>query len=271
MFAHLTTVLAIAGAVSAASSTSAAASSTTSFSSAVISFPFVDPFHEATYVPDSGISGRIIDVQSSRTTLVFSCQTTAKSVDDYFNNKVGALCADKDDDSKEVEVIYGDGFFGMPIIQKLDNAGKTTAHFDLGCAVTASPAKNDASITAKSDPVCTYDLKGNKNAKEFQEQLECYQDNVAGPISAQMQSTLNTASVDACISSISAAKGTPTQALVTHPASAVRYWTVTVTDVPTNVTLAASQTAKNGAAGSSFGVGSSAAGVLGLLAVVLGL
>ncbi|KAB2575944.1 hypothetical protein BFW01_g2618 [Lasiodiplodia theobromae] len=268
MLPLLLTALALSGTSSAASSTSFSGSSTSTgptTTSTEISFAFVYDSPDI-YVPTSGVSGKVWNVTSSTTTMVFHCPSgSAKSSS---NDTAGVLCA-AGDDGGPVAVEFGDDYWSMGFVQPLGTdafapqttlAEPVTAGYEMHCDITGS--KTSAS------PVCTVNVTSVPAAVKTADLMaldRCWEEDVAGPRSEVDEGTYNTASITSCMSSVSA---DPTTAYtVTRNPTNVKYWTVTVTEVAAGVTLEPSN-----AAPGSLSVRLSAAAVVGfaiILAVAL--
>ncbi|KAB2577270.1 hypothetical protein DBV05_g4104 [Lasiodiplodia theobromae] len=228
----------------------------------VISFPFVgDGYY--TVVPTEGVSGSIVDVKDSRTTMVYECDTYASNIYQY--STVGVLCPLGT--NRPVSVTFGDNYWGQ--LTSVSTAG-ISATYDQDCDVTATPASNGG-ISAVESPVCTMSFGG-----EYAETLAGLF-NCAGNVDAD---DIDTDEFYACLTSATA---TPTKvAVMTLEPTNVWYWTVTVTAVAEGVnTAAAAATGSSASATATGSAGNAAAGtavsrlsiagVVGLAAVVLAL
>lgn len=117
----------------------------------VISFPFVgDGYY--TVVPTEGVSGSIVDVKDSRTTMVYECDTYASNIYQY--STVGVLCPLSS--NRPVSVTFGDNYWGQMTSVSTDGISAT---YDQDCEVTATPASNGG-LSAVESPVCTLSFGG---------------------------------------------------------------------------------------------------------------
>ncbi|KAL1613550.1 hypothetical protein SLS54_010521 [Diplodia seriata] len=235
MLSILLTTLALSGFSSAASSSAAASTATgPTTTSTEISFAFPGG-NTGLYVPTAGVSGKVWNVTSSTTTVIFHCPSdTAKSSG---NGTEGALCATDGDGPVKVE--FADDYWSMGFYQSIGTrefapqttlAEPVTVGYEEHCKITASKTTNS--------PVCTVNFTSIPSAVKTADVVamdRCFEEDVAGPASEVQQGAYNTISVGACQSSLSA---NPTTAYtVTRNPDYVRYWTVTVTEVAAGVTL----------------------------------
>lgn len=193
MFPLLLTALALSGASSAASSTAFSGSSTSTgptTTSTEISFAFVYDSPDI-YVPTAGVSGKVWNVTSATTTLVFHCPSgSAKS--SAANDTAGVLCA-AGDDGGPVAVEFADDYWSMGFVQPLGTAAfaprttlaePATAGYEMHCDITGSK-------TAAS-PVCTVNVTSVPAAVETADLMaldRCWEEDVAGPRSEVDQGT----------------------------------------------------------------------------------
>ncbi|KAL1624666.1 hypothetical protein SLS56_007729 [Neofusicoccum ribis] len=218
----------------------------------VLSFAYPGDGSRATFVPSSGISASIYNVdESSRTTLAFTCPSAGA------RSTAGALCPISS--NHPIAVTVGPDHFGWDFYQSYssdDFAPTTTLASDvrvdgaLRCAVT--------STKTKASPVCTVDVTDIPSAAptaDIMANMRCWEEDVAGPVANQTQGVY---------SSMSA---TPTtEYTVTRDPTNVIYWTVTVTQIAAGVTVEPSK-----GAAASFGVSLAGAAVVGVVAAVLAL
>ncbi|OJD38896.1 uncharacterized protein BKCO1_300094 [Diplodia corticola] len=238
MLSILLAALALGGSSSAASTTTSGPTTT----STELSFAF-PAANTGLYVPTAGVSGKVWNVTSSTTTVVFHCPSDTASASG--NDTAGALCADDGDGPVQVE--WSDDYWSMGFYQSVGTrdlaprttlAAPVTVGYEEHCAITAAKTTNS--------PVCTVNFTSIPSPVKTADILaldRCWEEDVAGPMSDVQQGTYNTASVDACQSSASAH---PTTAYtVTRNPDYVRYWTVTVTEVAAGVTLGSSSAASD--------------------------
>ncbi|EOD52525.1 hypothetical protein UCRNP2_674 [Neofusicoccum parvum UCRNP2] len=231
----------------------------------VISFAFPgDGYY--TIVPTAGVSGSILNIENSRTTMVYQCAKEAETLDDY-SSSIGVLCPMST--NLPQTVTFGDGFYGQSTKTDLETI---TVDLNLQCEVTATPASNGAAV-ATASPTCTMDFGDTDDAEDAVAVLECAGEDVIGTDTAN----INTASLVACFTSATA---TPTNVFTTtYDPSNVWYWTVTVTGTAEGVTVSPTSTgtaAQSTSTGTSGAAGNavsrlSVAGVVGLAAAVLAL
>ncbi|GME48621.1 hypothetical protein GTA08_BOTSDO09022 [Neofusicoccum parvum] len=227
----------------------------------VLSFAYPGDGSRATFVPTSGISASIYNVdESSRTTLAFTCPSAGA------RSTAGALCPISS--NHPIAVTVGPDYFGWDFYRSYnsdDFAPTTTLASDvrvdgaLRCAVT--------STKTKASPVCTVDVTDIPSAAptaDIMADMQCWEEDVAGPVANQTQGVYNTLSVGSCQSAMSA---TPTtEYTVTRDPTNVIYWTVTVTQIAAGVTVEPSK-----GAAASVGVSLAGSAVVGVVAAVLAL
>lgn len=195
MLPPIATFYLLAGATSAVSS--AAAITSPAPTSTVISFAWAGNAAGNSFAPTTGISGSIIDVQSSLTTLVYTCHTTSwsrdwEAVEAYNNGSIGALCPVLSNDpqtvtyganflGQAVDRTYGQGYYGM--LKTFDS--EVVAHGVYGCPITAKPVPSGTpgAASATVDPTCTIEMT------EFSEglmptdilpEMRCLQQDIVG-------------------------------------------------------------------------------------------
>ncbi|EKG19944.1 hypothetical protein MPH_02772 [Macrophomina phaseolina MS6] len=215
--------------------------------STIVSFPWAGREGAPDFVPTTGISGTILGVQSSRTTLVYTCPSAAQSQEDYDNGAVGALCPVANNTPQTVT--YAPDFLGVPFTVTYGHQyepARTTfdeekmAYGQFACQITAAPVPSGTAgaASAAADPICTWDITSmaeELTPADIMPDLRCFEEDIVGPASNVFYQQWNTASLSSCFSSMSA---TPTtKATVTRHSTNVRYWTVTVTGAAAEVTL----------------------------------
>ncbi|KAF4543285.1 uncharacterized protein LTHEOB_7019 [Lasiodiplodia theobromae] len=237
----------------AGAASTAAPAPTPTPTSTVISFAFPGGQEAPPQViPTAGVSGSIIDIQSSRTTLAFTCASAVQEPEAYWNgSSPGELCPWFT--NSPVTIVYGTDYYGYtfnwtyghdyyPARTTFEDYERVAAG-TLGCAVTATPAQQQTPV-ASVDPTCTVDvtsIPAGLEPADVMPSLRCWWEDVAGPQKSLYYREWNSAAFNSCTSSLTA---TPTtEATGTYKASDVRYWTVTVTEVAAGVTVQPTQSA----------------------------
>lgn len=150
----------------------------------VLSFAYPGDGSRATFVPSSGISASIYNVdESSRTTLAFTCPSAGA------RSTAGALCPISS--NHPIAVTVGPDYFGWDFYRSYssDNFAPTTTLASdvrvdgaLRCAVT--------STKTKASPVCTVDVTDIPSAAptaDIMADMRCWEEDVAGPVANQTQ------------------------------------------------------------------------------------
>lgn len=173
-----------------ATSTAPAPTPTPTPTSTVISFAFPGGQEAPLVIPTAGVSGSIIDIQSSHTTLAFTCASAAPDPQAYWNGSgPGELCPLFT--NTPVTIVYGTDYYGYAWNWTYGNdyyPARTTfddyervAKGTLGCAVTATQGQTPV---ASVDPTCTVDvtsIPAGLGPADVLPSVRCWWEDVAGP------------------------------------------------------------------------------------------
>lgn len=175
----------------AGAASTAAPGPTPTPTSTVISFAFPGGQEAPLVIPTAGVSGSIIDIQSSHTTLAFTCASAAPDPQAYWNGSgPGELCPLFT--NTPVTIVYGTDYYGYAWNWTYGNdyyPARTTfedyervAAGTLGCAVTATQGQQTP--VASVDPMCSIDvtsIPAGLGPADVLPSVRCWWEDVAGP------------------------------------------------------------------------------------------